>query len=194
LPKLCQTVPKIEIITLTHSTKIKINEIRWKWANSSSVPTEAKTCTYLGSFHCLHAFEDLYFSRRIKRGIRTEQSYVYTLETLANSSDAAFRSLQCQSRVAIFFVTQYTKTKENMPNYHSITMWPYDLKIFQMTIKYPSILHLKAHQNLPKLEFLVWKQTIWQPFVSREFQFCWLQTQLNIDDDLSLLCLFRSIT
>jgi hypothetical protein len=32
-----------------------------------------------------------------------------------------------------------------------------------MTIKYTSIFHYKALQNLPKLGFLVWKQTIWQP-------------------------------
>jgi hypothetical protein len=32
-----------------------------------------------------------------------------------------------------------------------------------MIIKYTSIFHSKALQNLPKLRFLVWKQTIWQP-------------------------------
>jgi hypothetical protein len=32
-------------------------------------------------------------------------------------------------------------------------------------IKYTKIFYYKAHQNLPKLGFLVWKQTIWQPCV-----------------------------
>jgi hypothetical protein len=27
-------------------------------------------------------------------------------------------------RVARFFLTQYTKTRENIPNYHNITKWP----------------------------------------------------------------------
>jgi hypothetical protein len=35
--------------------------------------------------------------------------------------------------------------------------------MFQMVIKYTNIFHSKALQNLPKLGFLVWKQTIWQP-------------------------------
>jgi hypothetical protein len=34
--------------------------------------------------------------------------------------------------------------------------------MFQIIIKYNHIFHSKALQNLPKLEFLVWKQTIWQ--------------------------------
>jgi hypothetical protein len=32
-----------------------------------------------------------------------------------------------------------------------------------MTIKYASIFHFKALQNIPKSGFLVLKQTIWQP-------------------------------
>jgi hypothetical protein len=32
-----------------------------------------------------------------------------------------------------------------------------------MAIKYINIFHCKAHQNLPKLGFLVRKETIWQP-------------------------------
>jgi hypothetical protein len=71
------------------------------------------------------------------------------------------------SRVARFFLTQYTKTMENMPSYQNFTKWPINIpntrKIFQMTTKYTSILHSKALPNLPKLRFLVLKQTIWQP-------------------------------
>jgi hypothetical protein len=37
-------------------------------------------------------------------------------------------------------------------------------EIFQMVIKYNNIVHSKALQILPKLGFLVWKQTIWQPW------------------------------
>jgi hypothetical protein len=29
-----------------------------------------------------------------------------------------------QTKVARFFSTQYTKTRENIPNYHNITKWP----------------------------------------------------------------------
>jgi hypothetical protein len=32
-----------------------------------------------------------------------------------------------------------------------------------MVIKYTKFFHSKTLQNLPKFEFLVWKQTIWQP-------------------------------
>jgi hypothetical protein len=40
---------------------------------------------------------------------------------------------------------------------------PIGRKIYQMAIKYTKIFHSKTVQNLPKIEFLVWKQTIWQP-------------------------------
>jgi hypothetical protein len=33
-----------------------------------------------------------------------------------------------------------------------------------MVIKYTKIFRSKTFQNLPKLGFLVWKQTIWQPW------------------------------
>jgi hypothetical protein len=52
---------------------------------------------------------------------------------------------------------KYSKWPNNIPNDHTI---------FQMTIQYTSIFHSKALQNLPKLGFLVWKQTIWQPWIS----------------------------
>jgi hypothetical protein len=36
------------------------------------------------------------------------------------------------NRVARFFLTKYTKTRENIPNYHYITKWPPNArKIFQ---------------------------------------------------------------
>jgi hypothetical protein len=38
------------------------------------------------------------------------------------------------------------------------------LKKLQMAIKYINIFRSKALQNLPKLRFLVWKRTIWQPW------------------------------
>jgi hypothetical protein len=44
------------------------------------------------------------------------------------------------ARVARFFLAQYTKTRENIPNYHNVTKLPLnipnDRKIFQVTIKY----------------------------------------------------------
>jgi hypothetical protein len=61
------------------------------------------------------------------------------------------------ARVARFVFTQYTKRRENIPNYHNITKWPKYItngcKIFQMTVKYTSIFHSKALKNLPKLGF-----------------------------------------
>jgi hypothetical protein len=46
------------------------------------------------------------------------------------------------------------KWPKNVPNGRSI---------IQMAKEYTNLFHSKALQNLPKLEFLVWKQTIWQP-------------------------------
>jgi hypothetical protein len=42
---------------------------------------------------------------------------------------------------------------------------PYCRKIDQMAIKCTSNFHCKTLQNLPKLVFLVCKQTIWQPWI-----------------------------
>jgi hypothetical protein len=88
-----------------------------------------------------------------------------------------------------FFLTQYTKTGKNIPTDHNITKWPQNvsngLKIFQMTIKYSTndykytnVFHHKAHQNLPKFGFLVWKYTIWQPWDSMEVKHCLLNTRV----------------
>jgi hypothetical protein len=35
----------------------------------------------------------------------------------------------------------------------------------QVSIEYTNISHCKILQNLPKFGFLVWKQTIWQPWL-----------------------------
>jgi hypothetical protein len=79
-------------------------------------------------------------------------------------------TFQVFRRVARFFLTQYIKTRENIPNNHNIAKWPKDIpndrKIFSMAIKYTSIFQSKVLQNLPKMGFLVWKQTIWQPWSS----------------------------
>jgi hypothetical protein len=46
--------------------------------------------------------------------------------------------------------------------------WSYNIpnacKIFQMALKYINIFQSRALQNLPKLGFWVWKETIWQPW------------------------------
>jgi hypothetical protein len=39
-----------------------------------------------------------------------------------------------------------------------------DRKMDQVSIKYTNILHCKTLQQFPKFGFLVWKQTIWQPW------------------------------
>jgi hypothetical protein len=48
------------------------------------------------------------------------------------------------------------------------TNWSWNIsnidKIFQMAVKYINLTQSKTLQNLPKLGFLVWKQTIWQPW------------------------------
>jgi hypothetical protein len=84
---------------------------------------------------------------------------------------------QPQDRVDRFFLVHDTKTGKNVPN---------EYKMYQMAIKYrQSPLNIpnchistflclnrcryinnfkdKAIQNLPKLGFWLWKQTIWQP-------------------------------
>jgi hypothetical protein len=65
------------------------------------------------------------------------------------------------------------KRGKNIPTGHNITKWPWNIpngcKTLQMTIKYTNIFPFKAIQNLPKLIFMVWKYTIWQPW-SQE---CW---------------------
>jgi hypothetical protein len=37
--------------------------------------------------------------------------------------------------------------------------------MYQMVVKYANIFHSNALQNIPKLELLVCKDTIWQPWV-----------------------------
>jgi hypothetical protein len=39
------------------------------------------------------------------------------------------------------------------------------LYVFQMAIKYTNLYQFRALRNLPKLGYLVWKYTIWQPCV-----------------------------
>jgi hypothetical protein len=47
-----------------------------------------------------------------------------------------------------------------------------DRNIGQVSIKYTVLFHCKTLQNLPKFGFLVWKQTIWQPW-PRNVGFNW---------------------
>jgi hypothetical protein len=58
-------------------------------------------------------------------------------------------------RVARFFLLQYSKTGESIPNYpRQYTKLPE--AIYQMAIKYTNIFHSETLQNLPKFRFLVW--------------------------------------
>jgi hypothetical protein len=62
------------------------------------------------------------------------------------------------------------QNRKNVPNQHKmyqmvIKYFPNVLKVCQMAIKYINIFQSKALQNLPKLGFLVWKQTIRQPWL-----------------------------
>jgi hypothetical protein len=52
--------------------------------------------------------------------------------------------------------------------YQMVINIPNVCKIFQTVIKYINNFRSKALQNFPKLGFLVWKQTIWQPCARRE--------------------------
>jgi hypothetical protein len=67
-----------------------------------------------------------------------------------------------------FILVHDTKTGKNVPNEHKsyqmVIKCPTYPKIFQMAKKYFNIFQSKALQNLPELGFLVWKQTIWQPW------------------------------
>jgi hypothetical protein len=81
----------------------------------------------------------------------------------------AWKSVTC--RVARLFLTQYTKTGKNVPNEHKMSRMviniPHFCKIFQMAEKYFNVFQSRTLQILPKFGFLVWKETIWQPW-SRE--------------------------
>jgi hypothetical protein len=72
------------------------------------------------------------------------------------------------TRVARFFLVQNTKTGKNIPNYHKLYQisikYNKDHKMDQVSIKYINMFQCKTLQNLPKFGFLVWKQTIWQPW------------------------------
>jgi hypothetical protein len=59
--------------------------------------------------------------------------------------------------------TKYTKWPQNITN---------GSKMDQMVIKYTKIFRSKTLQNLPKLGFLVGKQTIWQPWAEVGAQLC----------------------
>jgi hypothetical protein len=83
------------------------------------------------------------------------------------SSSTYVSFTRLRDRVTRFFFVQIYQNGKNIPIDHKLyqtainyTKWP---KIFQMVIKYKNIFHSKALQILPKLGFLVWKQTIWQP-------------------------------
>jgi hypothetical protein len=69
------------------------------------------------------------------------------------------RILMFVIRVARYFVTQYTRTLENIQKDHFVTKTPCNIPnghyIFQTAIKYTNIFHFKALQNLPKFGFLV---------------------------------------
>jgi hypothetical protein len=71
------------------------------------------------------------------------------------------------SRVARFLLGAWyqnwkkcTKWIQDVPNCHKISQISQKI---QMAIKYINIFQRKALQNLLKMGFLVWKQTIWKP-------------------------------
>jgi hypothetical protein len=66
------------------------------------------------------------------------------------------RQLEMAFRVARFFLLQLTKTGENVPNDHRLHI-PQCHKIYQGAVTYSSFIYSEALENLPKLDFLVWK-------------------------------------
>jgi hypothetical protein len=66
------------------------------------------------------------------------------------------------ARVARFFLIQYTKMGENIPNYKNFTEWSQNIpnaqKIFQMTRKYTNISNLRTSNIYPNWDF--WSENI----------------------------------
>jgi hypothetical protein len=64
----------------------------------------------------------------------------------------------------IFLGTKYQNGK-NIPNYHKLYQMSMKYnKCRTVSMKYTNIYHCKTLLNFPKFGFLVWKQTIWQPW------------------------------
>jgi hypothetical protein len=71
--------------------------------------------------------------------------------------------------------------------------------MFQKVMKYDNIFYSKALQILPQLGFLVWKQTIWQPwwarvkprktwkFAAEHFKAEYLRTYIHTSNTVSLV-------
>jgi hypothetical protein len=96
--------------------------------------------------------------------------YIWTMKQNV-PNDPAASSSGIVSRVARFFLVQNTKKRGKI---HQITTnctkcqynITKDHKMDQVSIKYTNIFYCKTLQNLPNFIFLVWKQTIWQPWSS----------------------------
>jgi hypothetical protein len=66
--------------------------------------------------------------------------------------------VQSTKKGKIYHITSnYTKPPLNITK---------DCKLDKVSIKYTNIFHCKTLQNLPRFGFLVWKQTIWQPWLA----------------------------
>jgi hypothetical protein len=77
------------------------------------------------------------------------------------------------TRVARYFSVQQNKTGKNIYQItKQYTKCPYNKsnvrKIDQMSIKYTNVFHCKALPNLPKLRFLVWKNTKKPQFIPND--------------------------
>jgi hypothetical protein len=82
------------------------------------------------------------------------------------------------SRVARFFSVHYVKQKwgkkytKLTAKYTKRPLSTYLHQMaskYRMVIKYTKVFHSKAFNSIPKLEFLVWKYTIWQPWSVAEY-------------------------
>jgi hypothetical protein len=110
----------------------------------------------------------------------------------------------CETGVAVgiqgcrIFLSAIYQNGGNGPNSHKIYQMAIKYikcrKIHQMSKQYSNILHCKTLQNLPKLRwFLVWKLTIWQPWLYRNetneknCRFEWNLKSLPIKDSTMLI-------
>jgi hypothetical protein len=63
------------------------------------------------------------------------------------------------------FLGAWHQNRKNVQNEHTMyQMFPNVHKIIQKDIKYINILQSETLKIFPKLRFLVWKRTIWQPW------------------------------
>jgi hypothetical protein len=75
-------------------------------------------------------------------------------------------------------LVQYTKWLQNYRRHHKI--YPNVVKYSKWPDRYTNIFNSKVLQSIPNLGFLVWKETIWQPWASSEGGFVWPTSKYSV--------------